>query len=159
MTTTIQDPWLRKQFEVLCGAYTYPENAGQYAAWETWLLEYPRWAISQVVKGAVDRWNKMPEVGTLRLAIVEVIQRRQNQEREAEAKKNPTDEPQPAYTGNPKFLELALRWEREDRDDPTHESRGPQRAAELNALWAAESTITVDGKPMELPIKHLEGSK
>lgn len=144
--------FLRQQFEVLLGAYRWPEREGWFSAWETWLAEFPEWAVGQVVMSAPDRWpNEMPEVGPLRAAIAAVIQKRRREEKDEQERNAPRHRPPLAYTGNPKFLEIAKRWEKEDRENPSTESRGPQRARELSTLWAGEArTKTIDGESVEL---------
>ena len=150
--TQTDKEFLRQQFNVLLGAYRWPEREGWFSAWETWLKEFPRWAVGQVVMSAPDRWpNEMPEVGPLRAAIIQAVQKRRREERDARDHGTPEHRPPLAYTGNPKFLELSERWEKEDRDNPSTESRGPQRARELVKLWSTDAkTETLDGESVEL---------
>ncbi len=139
--------FLRQQFEVLLGAYRWPEREGWFSAWETWLAEFPQWAVGQVVMSAPDRWpDEMPEVGPLRRAIIAVVQKRRREEMDAN-ETAPTHRPPLAYSGNPKFHELAKRWEAEDKLEPDGDSCGAERAREFSRVWDDESkTQNLDGE-------------
>jgi hypothetical protein len=154
--------FLRQQFEVLIGAYGWPEKPGEFAAWVTWLAELPKTDIGTIVMAAPERWpGKMPTVGTLRLAIQQEMRRRLNAiQAKAEAEK-----PEPEYRGPPDrmvpapFLELAKSWQQETEasgrvnEQPPHEIK-MQRIRELSKTWATHTKIKdLDGDPVGLDTK------
>lgn len=147
--------FLRQQFEVLIGAYGWPERPGQFAAWETWLADFPQWAVGTVVLAAPDLWpQKMPEVGILRSKIIETIERRKREERELEKMRNPPAIPEGPSVQNcpPDFLEMCAEWEKEDRERPGGASYdvGLSRLKQINALWAKREPKTMSGEQVAI---------
>ncbi len=149
--------WLRQQFEVLLGAYGWPEKPGEFSAWETWLAEFPQWALGKVVHEAPDRWpGKFPNVGELRQVVNALIRSRQD-------KQAHTEEPAQMTAGDHihiAFAKLAAEWEEESKAggwDPEQcpAAVGTRRIKELQKLWNKHATFGSGAqiKPGQLPRK------
>ncbi|KKL61822.1 hypothetical protein LCGC14_2191460 [marine sediment metagenome] len=146
MTATVRFDWLREEFETLVSAYRYPERDGDYAAWETWLAEFPRWAVKAVVFQAPDRWpGAMPTVGELRRAVSEALAKRRNAERDKRPR--PQSEGPTSSPIHPAFLELAESFELESRrlgldpDEPSPQHIAIARAHAISDLFGKYSKI------------------
>lgn len=153
---TIDRDWLRGKYEVMVGAYTYPEKAGEFAAWETWLDQFPQWALDAVFFNAVDVWpEKMPTVGMIRKAVIEAMQKRRNAERREQPRPDP--EGPIATHMQPGFRKMAANIERESLRlglDP--EQQAPheiemRRIRSIRALFGKHSKIeTLNGEDVVL---------
>lgn len=158
MTAAVQFEWLRKEFETLVSAYRYPERAGDYAAWETWLAGFPPWVVQAVVFQAPDRWpSSMPTVGELRRAVAETLAKRRSAERDSQPKHQPeTDGPMSSHM-QPGFRKMADNITRESKRlglNPDQESPhdvGLRRIRSIRALFNKHSQIeTLDGEGVDL---------
>ena len=156
MSSTAPRPWLREQFDVLLGAYTWPEKAGEFAAWDTWLGEFPEWAIKAVVFNAVDRWpEKMPTVGVVRRATIELLRKRRNMERDRQPPPEPSGPT--ASPMHPDFIDLASLFEDESRrlgldpGEPSPQHIAVSRAHAVSDLFEKHSKIeALNGEGVDL---------